>query len=264
MLPEPIPPEESRAMVRRLIEPVWKVVVEKGNDRTKFETLQALVDADPAGVLEKLESAKFSNKVWEFRIRTAVAEALAGRPTRKKPTSIAESIADPAVARRGVDRRGRCPPGRSAPRKLALLDRAALHARAAPDAVQRLWRIGEAAERLHELGEVEKARPLFAEGLRLANQMTDKKEYRTGLLRRAARPGRPGRGPGHRQGIQGRPPRRLFRVVLGLRMMDQDPAEALWFWREMHGIRNVGIIAVLREAAQGDPARAQRFFDRLS
>ena len=33
MLPEPIPLEESRAMARRLVEPVWKVVVEKGDDR---------------------------------------------------------------------------------------------------------------------------------------------------------------------------------------------------------------------------------------
>ena len=52
MLPGPIPPEESRALVRRLVEPLWKVVVEKGNDRTKYETLSALVDADPAGVLD--------------------------------------------------------------------------------------------------------------------------------------------------------------------------------------------------------------------
>ena len=39
MLPEPIPLEESRAMARRLVEPVWKVVVEKGDDRTKYDDL---------------------------------------------------------------------------------------------------------------------------------------------------------------------------------------------------------------------------------
>ncbi len=104
MLPEPIPAEESRAMVRRLIEPVWKVVVEKGQDRTKYQVLQALVYGDPAGVLERLESARFSSKVWEFRTLAAVAERLA--PTDpEEATSIAESIADPAARRRESDRR---------------------------------------------------------------------------------------------------------------------------------------------------------------
>ena len=95
MLPEPIPPEESRAMVRRLVEPVWKVVVEKGNDRTKYETLKALVNADPAGVLDELESAKFSSNVWESRIRTEVAAVLADTDP-EEAASIAEAIADPA------------------------------------------------------------------------------------------------------------------------------------------------------------------------
>ncbi len=84
MLPQPIPLEESRAMVRRLAEPVWKAVVEKGDDRTKFETLHALVDADPAGVLENLESAKFASNVWESRIRTG-SPSRSPVPTRKKP-----------------------------------------------------------------------------------------------------------------------------------------------------------------------------------
>ncbi len=38
ILPEPIPLEESRAMARRLVEPVWKVVVETDNDRAKWST----------------------------------------------------------------------------------------------------------------------------------------------------------------------------------------------------------------------------------
>ena len=39
MLPDAVPQEESRAMARRLVEPVWKVVVEKGDERTKYEAL---------------------------------------------------------------------------------------------------------------------------------------------------------------------------------------------------------------------------------
>ena len=73
MLAEPVPLEERRAMARRLAEPVWKVVLEKGDDRTKSDALLALVNVDPRGVLEKLESARFVNKSLEFRIQAAVA-----------------------------------------------------------------------------------------------------------------------------------------------------------------------------------------------
>ena len=80
------------------------------------------------------------------------------------------------LLRRGLDRPGRSPPGRAAPPSSPCSIAPALHARAVPDAADRLQRFGEAADQFHELGEVEKARSLFAEGLRLANQMTDKKE----------------------------------------------------------------------------------------
>ncbi len=95
ILPEPMPTEESRAMARRLMEPVWKVVVETGDDRAKWFTLEALVNADPAGTLEKLESARFAHKIWEYRIRAAVAEAIAASDP-EEASAVAESIADPA------------------------------------------------------------------------------------------------------------------------------------------------------------------------
>jgi tetratricopeptide (TPR) repeat protein len=148
-------------------------------------------------------------------------------------------------------------------RKLALLDRAALHAKAAPDAADRLWRIGDAAERLNELGAVEKAKALFAEGLRLANQMTDNKEYHRAFFAAQLAVVDPPAALAIAKEFQGVQVGGSFRVALGLRMMEQDPAEALWFWKEMHGIRNVGIWAALARLHMGDPARAQRFFDRL-
>ena len=87
-------------------------------------------------------------------------------------------------------------------RKLALLDRAALQAKAATRRPQfRLQAMGEVAERWFELGEKEKAKALFAEGLRLANQIPAKAELLARQIRRAAGSGRPAVGPGHRQGI---------------------------------------------------------------
>ncbi len=262
MLPGPIPPEESRAMVRRLVEPVWKVVVEKGNDRTKFETLRALVDADPASVMDVLESAKFLNNVWEARIRTAVVPVIADTDP-EEAASIAEAVVDTDWRARALIGVVDALPAAQRARKIALLDRVALHARSAPDAVQRLWWIGEAAEQLHELGEVEKARPLFAEGLRLANEITNKKEYRRAYFAAQLAPIDPAAALAIAKEFKGARVGGSFRVVLGLRMMDQDPAEALWFWKEMHGLRSAGIRAVFARLPMGDPARAQRFFDRL-
>jgi hypothetical protein len=94
MLLELVPVEESRAMARRLIEPLWKVVVEKGDDATKFRTLEALVAADPAGTLEKIESAKFVVKWREARIQAAIAGALAASDP-EEAAAVAEAIADP-------------------------------------------------------------------------------------------------------------------------------------------------------------------------
>ena len=58
-LPDQLSVDESRALARRLLEPCWKPVVEKGDDPTKYRFLEALLPADPAGVLQKLESVKF-------------------------------------------------------------------------------------------------------------------------------------------------------------------------------------------------------------
>ncbi|MGP0065699.1 MAG: carboxypeptidase regulatory-like domain-containing protein [Isosphaeraceae bacterium] len=260
MLPESISPEESRALVRRLIEPLWKVVVEKGDDRTRYDTLRPLAMVDPASVLDKLESARFASKVWEGRLQTTIAESIA-ETDPEEAASVAESIADPAVRAGALIGVIDALPSTQRPRKLALLDRAALHARAVPDAAQRLRWVGEAAEHLRELGEVEKARSLFAEGVVLANQMTGNKEYNRAYFAAMLAPTDPTAALAIARDFKGARVGGSFRVVLGLRMMEQDPTEALWFWKEMHGIRSVGIPAVLARLPMGDPARALRFFE---
>lgn len=143
MLPEPIPLEESRTMARLLVEPVWKVVAEKGDDRTRHETLQALVNADPAGVLEKLESRRFADMKWEFHVRSEVAAALADRDP-EEAAGVAESIADPGPRAAALIQLADILPNAQRPRRLVLLDRAALQAKAIPDAGERLPRIGDA------------------------------------------------------------------------------------------------------------------------
>ena len=142
---------------------------------------------------------------------------------------------------------------------LALLDRVALHSRAAPDAIDRLRWIGESAERLQELGEVEKAKALFAEGVGLANQMTGNKDYHRAYFAAQLAAVNPTAALAIAKEFKGVRIGGSFRVTLGLHMMDQDPTEALWFWKEMHGIRGAGIVSVFARLPTRDLAQAQRF-----
>jgi hypothetical protein len=61
-----------------------------------------------------------------------------------------------------------------------LLDRAAVQAKAAANLQDRLYEMGDVAERSFELGKVDTAKTLFAEGVRLANELTEKTDTRRG------------------------------------------------------------------------------------
>ena len=66
MLREPIPIEESRNWRVGLAEPVWEAVAAVGERSGRSaDALNALANADPAGTLEKLESASFGNMIWD-------------------------------------------------------------------------------------------------------------------------------------------------------------------------------------------------------
>jgi hypothetical protein len=261
MLAEPIPLEEARAMARRLVEPVWKVVAEQGDEAARFRTLEALVDADPAGTLDKLESVRFAHRQYEFNLRLLIAAAMAAVDP-EDAAAVAEAIADPGP-RAGaliwmVDA---LPPG-PRERALALLDRAAVHARATPDPAERLRWLGDVAERLHDLGEVEKAKAVFAEGLRIANQIPDKAEPRraafAGQLARVDVPA----ALAIAGDFRARPGALAY---LAQRLIDKDPAEAERIWKGLIGSNlRLGVWEGLCwKMATVDPARARRFVDGL-
>jgi hypothetical protein len=256
MLPEPIPLEESRAMARRLLEPLWKVVVEKGDDAAKSRVLEALVNVDPAEVLDRLESAKFVQKGRVSQIQVAIVAALAGTDP-EEAAAVAESITDPVRRVAAFIEVIDALPSTSRSRRLTLLDRAAIQARAIPEAAERLQRIGGVAERLYELGEVEKARALFAEGLRIANQLTDKTDSRRGAFAAAlalvdlpaalaiAKDREGGRATG---GVL---------AGIALRVIDGNPAEGERIWKDLNGGRRGLLETLCWKMARVDPARAR-------
>ncbi len=173
LLPEPIPLEESRALARGLIEPYWKAAVEKEDIAGQQMALQSLATADPAGILDRLQAAKFPNEGTKSRARTWVVLALA-HADPETATAVAESITHPEAQAAALLEVVDALPDAQRDRKLALLARAALQVKQTPVSGRRLRLMGDVAERWYELGEIANAQKLFAEGLILANQLPDK------------------------------------------------------------------------------------------
>ena len=179
MLADPIPLEESRALARRLAEPLWATAGQEGEDNAKYSVLSSLASVDPARVLERLESVKFKSRRLE---KSPPERAGAGaRPTDfEEATAVAESIEDPATERgpwsiSPID----CRPTSaiaSSPCSIARCSRPGSRPTRAIACLQ----MGEVAERWYELGEVDKAKALFAEGLQIASQFTDKTDFKRG------------------------------------------------------------------------------------
>jgi hypothetical protein len=258
ILPEPIPLAESRAMARRLAEPVWKAIAATGNDRRKFDTLEALANVDPAGTLEKLESARFASTVWDFRLRTTIALAMAeGDP--EEAAGVAESIADPGPRAAALIKLVDALPAAQRDRRLALLDRAAPHARAEPDAAKRLELLGDVAERWYNLGEVEKARALFAEGVKIAAQMPDKKKSERAYFAVQLAVVDPEAALAIARDFKGVRVGGSWKTVWGLEVIARDSSDGVFFWRATNRLPKVPSYASFAWAlALVDPARAQR------
>ena len=179
-LPDLISIDQSRALARRLLEPCWKVVAEL-DDSTKYRYLESLLPADPAGVLEKLQSLKFNNDVARLRLLREAVLVLAERD-QEEAASVAESIADPATRSWAFVHLADRIPASQRDRKLALLDRALEQARIATGPNDRLTGMGDVALRWLELGQTDKAKALFAEGKKIANQLTEKTDLKRGMF----------------------------------------------------------------------------------
>ena len=165
MLPDPIPFEESQRLARRLVEPLWATAAADGSDNEKYSVLSRLVSVDPARVLERLESVKFTEPWPKYRLRREVVRALA-RTDFEEASSVAESIDDPSMRAWALIDLADTLPVNERDRKLTLLDRALLHARRTTEEGDRLRRMGEIAESWYELGQIDKAKRLCAEEAR--------------------------------------------------------------------------------------------------
>ena len=171
-LADPIPLAESRGMACRILDSWWKAAAAKGDDGSKFFVVQFLIPADPVGALQKMGTIKFPTEKSRSRLQSLTARAL-GRTDFDEGETVAESIVDPGMRAGTLAHLADLLPDKEKPRKLAILDRAAVQARATSTPSDHVHQLGEVAGRLLELGEINKAKELFAEGLRHAKTFND-------------------------------------------------------------------------------------------
>ncbi len=157
-LPEPIPQEESRALTRRLMEPCWQAALAQKDPDAAYLALVCLAPADPLGVLRKLESEDSVTPLRVPFIKGAVARALA-RSDPARAEKVAESIDSPRDRCAALAAVADALPTEARDRKLALLARAAVHAKAAKEPLA----VFAVASRLLDLGEKETVKALVAE-----------------------------------------------------------------------------------------------------
>jgi hypothetical protein len=174
-LPDPIPPEESRALARRILEPHLEAVLARGDDSGKYWALHTKVKIDPADVLERLDSIRFERAANRDAVKNRLVIALAATDP-DEAASVAESIAEPGTRAGVLVDLADALPAPQKERKLAVLDQAVLQARASTNMQEKLFQMGEVAERWYELGEVERARALFAEARAVADQFANKSD----------------------------------------------------------------------------------------
>ena len=180
-LPPPLPLDESRALARRVLDPVLKEATAKGDDAAKLWLLRVLRWLDPPAILEQIEKIKFERGTTADYLKGEAAlgivaidpeEALAVAETIVEPSHKAGTLVDLADALPALERS----------RKLEWLDKAAAAARAAKLSSNKFFQMGEVGEHWLELGERPKAMALFAEGRKLVETLPPLKRTDAGGL----------------------------------------------------------------------------------
>ena len=133
---DPIPLEESRALARRLLEPYW-AAFEKKNDAEKHcASAVAARRPTPSAFCRSWKRGVCKRSSAKSRLQ-ASGGALAGSDRPGRAEAVAESIEEPGMRFRPCWPSPMPCPRRERDRKLALLDRAVLEARALADPTSR-------------------------------------------------------------------------------------------------------------------------------
>ena len=160
-LADPIPPEESRALADRLLEPYLHEPMENDDDEPRLAAISALSEFDLDRALELLQNGKFRDEDRRYQsIRGSLAAKLAVKdPARAE--AMVESITDPLTKVSALTNVAKALPASERGRKQALLERATTLLRdrlQQANPARRLLQLSEIAEQWLDMGERDRAR----------------------------------------------------------------------------------------------------------
>ncbi len=274
LLPPTLDRAADKAIARRIMEGEIGRFAKGGEvDAEQYDLLGVIPRVDPALALDLAERKVYADDEFNGYLRVNVAEALiADDPDEAR--AVAESLASQVHASRVYRRLADALPQGDRPAKLAALDQALLHARAATDPADRLEEFGLIAHRLLSLGEAARATALLVEGKALAHSLPgpDSNDRKS--------PGAHARGrfaaklaridaEGAFDLARGYDPASYQNwyaggVALGLAARDPAGAERALGLMPDKAQRDLRVIRVVGRMAAADPARARRLADGLA
>jgi hypothetical protein len=166
-------PEQESAAAHRLIDAYATKVLAKGDTNDKVRLLEVLARVDPARALELTERKTFKEPFLNAMIRERVAAGLF-ESAPDEGLAVAESIDDPAGRALALLKGVETLPPSEKPKKLELLDRALVAAKAAREPTGiRVLLMAQVAEHWLDMGLTEKGKTLLRDALPDAEQLPD-------------------------------------------------------------------------------------------
>ncbi len=273
LLPPPLDRAASRAIARRIMEGEIRRFEKGGEpDVEQYDVLGLIPWVDPALALDLAERKVYADDEINGYLRAGAGEALiADDPDEAR--AVAESLTSPTLASAIYRKLADTAPEADRAARIAALDQALLHARAAPDPADRLDEFGKVALRLLALGEPARASALLAEGKALALSLGG---YNEGDRKN---PGAHARGrfaaklarvdaEGAFDLARGYDPASYQNwyaggVALGLAARDAAGAERALGLMPDKAQRDFRVVRLVGRMAASDPARARRLVDAL-
>ncbi len=180
-LQSPVKDAERKQLARRLIETYVEKAIASKDKRIDFNILlYPLLLIDLGDGMDAIERAGVEPRTrWTLYAR--IAPSLAATDL-DEATTLVESIDDADYRSDAfLDLIDALPVDRVKDRR-SLIDRALLHARGVRRPERRALLLGDIAERLIEIGDIDRAKPLFDEGLKIAENLPENERLFAGLF----------------------------------------------------------------------------------
>jgi RNA polymerase sigma factor (sigma-70 family) len=267
-LADPIPPEESRALADRLLEPYLHDAIENDNAESRLAAILALSEYDLDRAIELFQNGKFRD---DDRLYRLISESIAAKLAAKdlaRAEAMVESIADPATKASAYTRIAKALPASERGRKRALMEQATNLLRdrlQRMDNLARLQLVSAIAEQWLDMGERDRARLL------LRDEEISNDVLRTGNLGQLARlDPKQAMEQWQKQPTRGNSSQHdAWLTAIALQIATEYPADAERFLNMQDGRdnrfpSNTDTLQLCRRLARVDPTRARRIAASLS